>query len=240
MTSMNHPRRSTAGGIRSGMRAGLLLAAGAAAVTLVGVHQMGSTGDQRPLLSAAPTAPTPSTARVAPSITGGPAPAPFPDTRDRAAGDGARTPVTGPPPAAIAAPLVAAAPPPPRAPVAAPAVPASRPRVLAVRAAHPAAIDLQPPAIEETVDTGSPYSPLVTFTIENRGDTVALLGRATTTTPAFRITRDDCRGTTLGPGDMCHVTVQFQPPAPGHYAGELRLPVAGGPGVTARLEGDAR
>lgn len=238
---MNYPRRSTAGGIRSGMRVGLLLAAGAAAVTLVGVHQMGSSQDQHPLLSAAPAAPRTPATGAPPSTTGGPAPAPFPDTRDRAAGDGARTPVAGPPAVPPAAPLVVPAAPPPRARMAAaPAIPAGRPRVVVMRATRPAAVDLQPPAIEETVDTGSPYSPLVTFTIENRGDTVAVLGRATTTTPAFRITRDDCGGASLGPGDMCHVTVQFQPPAPGHYAGELRLPVAGGPGVSARLEGDAR
>jgi hypothetical protein len=238
MTPMNYPRRTTAGGIRSGMRAGLLLAAGTAAVVLVGVHQMGSTGDQRPALSAAPAAPAaPATGAPGPADDGS-APASLPDTRDRAAGDGARTPATGPPPAAAAAPLVAPAPPPRPARVV--AVPAARPRAVVVRAMPAPRVDLQPPAIEETLDAGSPYSPLVTFTIENRGGTVALLGRATTTTAAFRITRDDCAGTALPPDGMCHVTVQFEPPAPGHYAGELRLPVTGGPGVAARLEGDAR
>ena len=151
-------------------------------------------------------------------------------------------PAPPPPPAASPAPVAPAlAPPPPRA--APPVVVAAAPRVHGHVTPVPGSatrVSVQPPAIAESIPAGSPFSPLVTFTVENTGTAVATVGGVRTTVPAFAITRENCSGASLASGDMCHITVQFRPPARGHYAGQLVVAVRGGATSTARLEGDGR
>jgi hypothetical protein len=227
MSQPNFPTRSTARGLRSGIRARLVLAAGATVGVLVGVHHVGATRTAHPPVAAAPA--TPATPVPAPA-TGGPAAAP--DDGDHAAGQEAHPAVPVAPVATLRATALPAV-------VSAPSPRPPRPPVTVVRAVRPGGVRVEPPAIVESIDTGSPFSPLVTFTVENTGEATALVGRATTTTPAFRITDDGCSGRTLATGDICHVTVQFQPPAPGHYRGTLLLPVDGTQAAAASLEGDA-
>jgi hypothetical protein len=93
--------------------------------------------------------------------------------------------------------------------------------------------------VVESVPAGSPFSPLITFTVENTGAVVAELGRVTTTDPAFRISRDDCSRTALPPGGVCHVTLQFAARTSGRHAGLLVVPVGGSPTQTASLRAAA-
>jgi hypothetical protein len=172
--------------------------------------------------------------RVGPSPTPAATPALPPPTRTL------RTPTPPRSPVADAAALTVPAPPPPQ-PRPRAAVPA--PPTLTPSPARPrSAIAAQPPSAEWHVPMDSmAYSPLLTFTVENKGDAAVAIGSVTTTDPAFRITQDSCSRERLAPADMCHVTVQFQASTPGHYAGELVLPDdTGGPPQRQALSGEAR
>lgn len=136
------------------------------------------------------------------------------------------------------------------APVAPPGVPPSVPPLVTAvspprAGAQPAVrtsgvLSVQPSGIVESLPVGSPWSPLVTFTVESTGRVAAVIGRVTTTNSAFHITRDDCSGARLAAGAMCHVTLQFQPRTPGRYSASLLVLVVGGDPKMASLQGEAR
>lgn len=205
-------RRRGARGLTSGIRAGWLVAGGAAAGALVaGIHLAGS-GHGAPV-ALGPAAPVRSAAPARPVTA--------PDTADRAT-------------APTASPSPPATPPPPPAP------PATARPVTAAVVLAPAPLGVQPPGLTEAMPAGSAFSPLVTFTVTATGRSAVTVGLVTTTDPGFRIVRDGCSRTRLPPGGTCSVTVQLVTSAPGRHTGALLVAVAGMRPASARLVGVVR
>jgi len=113
------------------------------------------------------------------------------------------------------------------------------PRRVVAASVVPAGIAIGPPGIIETLPAGSPFSPLVTFTVENTSARALTVGTVHLTASAFAVIRDDCTRATMAPGATCHVTVQFSPHVRGHQVGALVVPVAGAASRSVPVEGTA-